>query len=264
MVDERVIERPRAVVDTADLLLAELRRVASDAADRGDRNGYFAALYSLMTERVCEGLAAGRFQEGDRLQRLTCHFAARYLDAFEAFRDGRPAPASWTVAFRAGRRWRPIILQHLLLGMNAHINFDLGISAAQVADGGELRQVQADFDEINVVLAELLTDVQQRLGRVSPWMRILDVVGGRKDEAIVNFSMRHARRAAWSVAERYSPLDEAGRGALESDLDRQIAAFARVVRKPGRLISTAAIPIRLRERASVAEVIEALIEPVRR
>ena len=250
------------MINTADLLLAELQRTAARAATEDDRNGYFAALYALMTERVCQGLASGRFQDGDRLQALTCHFAGRYLSAFEAYQAGREAPASWTVAFEAGKRWRPIILQHLLLGMNAHINFDLGLAAAQVADGDDLQHVQADFDSINVVLAELLGDVQDRLGRVSPWMRILDFVGGRNDEAIVNFSMRHARRAAWGVAERYAPLTEAGRHSLERELDDQVARFARVIVKPGRLISTVAVPIRLRERASVAEVIEALISPM--
>ncbi|MEX2446650.1 MAG: DUF5995 family protein [Dehalococcoidia bacterium] len=248
-------------IDTADLLLVELRRRATLAAERDDRGGYFAALYALMTERVCEGVQSGRFTDGDRLQRLTCHFAARYLDALDRYEAGGPTPASWTVAFEAARRWRPIILQHVLLGMNAHINYDLGISAAQVSDGGRLHDVQGDFDEINAVLAELLEDVQERLGAVSPWMRILDFVGGRKDEVVVNFSMRHARDAAWDVATRYAPLDAEARAAAEADLDRRVARFAGVVRKPGRLISCAAVPVRLRERASVAEVIAALGVP---
>src|SRR5690606_25037112 len=177
-----------------------------DAARREDRAGYFAALYALMTERVCEGLTAGRFAEPARLQALTCHFAGRYLSALEQHREGGTPPESWRIAFDAGSHWRPIILQHLMLGMNAHINFDLGISAAQVSDQSDLATVEHDFNEINAILAELLGDVQQRLGSVSPWMRILDFVGGRKDEVVVNFSMRHARNAAWGVAERYVPL----------------------------------------------------------
>lgn len=246
------------VIDTAEGLLEELRREALAAGARDDRGGYFAALYALMTERVCRGLSEGRFREPERLQVLTCHFAARYLSALRAYREGGTPPKSWQIAFDAGDRWRPIILQHLLLGMNAHINFDLGISAAQISEQSSLQDVEADFNEINAILAELLGDVQDRLGRVSPWMRILDFVGGRKDEVIVNFSMRHARDAAWKVAERYVPLDADARLATEADLDRRIAGFARVVLKPGRLISVAAVPVRLRERASVAEVIEAL------
>jgi len=252
---------PRPVIETADALLEELQREAREAGARDDRGGYFAALYALMTGRVCEAIASGRFREPERLQALTCHFAGRYLDAPERYRSGGTPPESWRIAFEAGDRWRPIILQHLMLGMNAHINFDLGISAAQISERSSLDDVEQDFNEINTILAELLGDVQKRLGSVSPWMRILDFVGGRKDEVIVNFSMRHARDAAWGVAERYVALDESGRTTAEADLDRRVARFARVVLKPGRLISTAAIPVRLRERASVAEVIEALGVP---
>lgn len=249
------------MVDTAEGLLRELRREAAEAAQRDDRGGYFAALYALMTERVCEGLATNRFREPDRLQALTCHFAGRYLSALERYRGGGQPPESWHIAFESGSRWRPIILQHLLLGMNAHINFDLGISAAQISEQSSLQDVEQDFNEINVILAELLGDVQDRLGSVSPWMRILDFVGGRSDEVIVNFSMEHARDAAWKVAQRYVPLGSTGRAEAEADLDQRVARFARVILKPGRLISIAAIPIRLRERASVAEVIEALGVP---
>ncbi len=251
----------RPVIQTAEALLAELQREARQAGARDDRGGYFAALYALMTARVCEGIAAGRFREPERLQALTCHFAGRYLEALERHRSGRTPPESWRIAFEAGNRWRPIILQHLMLGMNAHINFDLGISAAQISEQSSLEDVESDFNEINAILAELLSDVQERLGSVSPWMRILDFVGGRKDEVIVNFSMRRARNAAWAVAQGYLPLEPSGRTAAEADLDRRVAGFATFVLKPGRLISTAGVPIRLRERASVAEVIEALGVP---
>lgn len=250
-------------IETADALLEELRREALEAGRRDDRGGYFAALYALMTERVCEGITTGRFRNPERLQTLTCHFATRYLSALRSYQAGGAPPESWKLAFDAGSRWRPIILQHLLLGMNAHINFDLGISAAQISEESSLEDVEADFNEINAILAELLGDVQDRLGSVSPWMRILDFVGGRKDEVIVNFSMRHARDAAWSVAEQYVPLSPPAREAAEADLDHRIARFAQVILKPGYLITAAAFLIRVRERASVAEVIEALGVPSR-
>ena len=37
-----------------------------------------------------------------------------------------------------------------------------------------------------------------------------DVVGGRKDEAIVNFSLRHARDAAWRVATTFAGVSAEG------------------------------------------------------
>ena len=251
----------RLAITRADDLFDILWAQSLACAERGDRNGYFSALYTLMTGRVAQGLRLGRFSNPVRLEALTCHFAMRYLDAFEAHERGAPAPRCWAAAFDAGSHWRPIILQHLLLGMNAHINFDLGIAAAEVSDGHDLASLESDFDEINVVLAELLSDVQDRLARVSPWMGILDRLGGRTDDAVVNFSMRHARDAAWRVASQFAPLPADGRQVAEADLDARIAHFARVVARPGILLTCAMTPIRLRERAPVGKVIEALMRP---
>ena len=75
------------------------------------------------------------------------------------------------------------------------ITFDLGIAVAEIARSSgnettELQSVEKDFNAVNVILAELLEDVQRRLATVSPWMGVLDRLGGSSDEAIVNFSMQ--------------------------------------------------------------------------
>lgn len=90
--------------------------------------------------------------------------------------------------------------------MTAHINLDLGIAAARTCPGEELPALKRDFDEINNILSELVDEMQDRIGTVSPWLGFLDRVGGRTDETIVDFSMGKARDAAWRFAERLAPL----------------------------------------------------------
>jgi hypothetical protein len=245
---------------TMSELEARLSALADGFRRDNDRLGYFAALYQVMTAHVREGIAGGRFEDGPRMERLACHFASRYLDALQRRVAGETPPLSWAVAFDAGTRWRPVILQHLFLGMNAHINFDLGIAAAELADDmpNGLPALLHDFDEINTLLAELQGEVQRRIGTVSPWMRVLDFVGGRTEEHVLNFSMQRARDAAWREAEAYAPLDPAGRAANAEALDARVAHFARVIVKPGRLITFALLPARLREDQDVGHVIAAL------
>ncbi|MGE0227466.1 MAG: DUF5995 family protein [Dehalococcoidia bacterium] len=245
-------------VATIEELVERLRTLTERYASEGSRLGYFSALYYLMTSRVAEGMVNGRFREPDRMQRLACHFASRYLAAVRQFDAGLQPPASWMVAFETATRWRPLVLQHLFLGMNAHINFDLGIAAADVAGASGLSAARQDFDEINDVLAELMDDVQDRIGRVSPWMRLVDLAGGRTDEAVMNFSMQKARAAAWSVAESFVSVEDLQRPAAERSLDGQVARFAKVIVRPGFLISVASFPARLRERADPAGIIDAL------
>ena len=54
---------------------------------------------------------------------------------------------------RGGATLAPVILQHLLLGINAHINLDLGIAAVETSPGNQLAPLKNDFDMINKLLA---------------------------------------------------------------------------------------------------------------
>ena len=106
------------------------------------------------------------------------------------------------MAFRAAHAWRPTVLQHLLLGMNAHINLDLGIACAEIAPGKDIVELETDFKQINAVFAGLIQTVQERLNRVSPLYRFVDDVGGAADRAVINFSIGRAREEAWRFATR--------------------------------------------------------------
>ena len=123
---------------TIDEVIAQLDEVIDRARREGSRVGYFPALYRKVTVAVKEGIAAGRFEDGQRMERLDVVFANRYLEAMAAWRAGEPPTRSWQLSFEAAGRWWPIVLQHLLLGMNAHINLDLGVAAARTAPGAEL------------------------------------------------------------------------------------------------------------------------------
>ena len=85
--------------------------------------------------------------------------------------------------------------------------------------------LKRDFDEINNILTELVDEVQAKVGAVSPWLGLLDRVGGRTDEAIVDFSMQRARDAAWELAENLAALDADQQGPEIADRDRAMALF---------------------------------------
>ena len=116
---------------TFDDTIGTLEAIVDRCAAAGDRAGYFAAMYLAVTNTMRERAAEGTFQDPARMERFITGFAGRYLDAVAAWQAGAPCTASWRVAFEASRRRRPIILQHLLLGMNAHINLDLGVAAVR-------------------------------------------------------------------------------------------------------------------------------------
>ena len=247
--------RPAGSIDE---VVERLDRVVARARAEDDRAGFFACLYRGVTVRVRQGIADGRFQDGARMERLDVLFANRYLAAVEAQRDGRRPTRSWEVAFHGARRGRLLILQHLLLGINAHINLDLGVAAAETSPGRELQGLKHDFDEISRLLGEMLDDVQSRIGRVSPWMRALDWVGARNDEVVCTFCLGASRDLAWRSAQRLASM-ERGRVAEEIErMDRVVAALALPITTPAFFLRPVLLAIRLREPARAAEVIDAL------
>jgi hypothetical protein len=152
-----------------------------------------------------------------------------------------------------------LILQQLLLGMNAHINLDLGAAAVETCPGSHLAPLQHDFDEINQILASLVLPVQMAIGGVSPWIGFLEKIDPRADDALINFSMRVARNEAWKFALRLNSLEGQQQTAAIALRDQEIARFGRLVAQPpGVYFKLGLLAIRLRESNNIPKVIDVL------
>ena len=239
-------------------VLAALEEEIAAARRDGSRDGFFACMYHKVTEKVAEGIDRGFFDDAERMHRLDVIFAQRYLDARAALRDDRPATSSWDAAFTAARRWRPVIAQHLLLGVNAHINLDLGIAAALAAPGDQLAPLRRDFDRINEILGSLVAEVMRDLGRVSPWIRLLDSVGGRTDDEFIRFSVTVARTEAWQFATELALLPPDQHAGPIATRDARVARLSRRVLYPGVVLGAALLAVRIRETGDVRRVIDVL------
>ncbi|MGH9751765.1 MAG: DUF5995 family protein [Blastocatellia bacterium] len=243
-----------------DEVIARLTDIIDISRQEPSRLGYFAALYRKVTVGVKQGVLDGRFEDGERIGRLDVNFANRYLEAYELHRKGEAPTASWQVSFEAAGHWRPLILQHLLLGINTHINLDLGIAAVKTSPGDQLPPLKHDFDMINKLLADLVQPVQDKIGEVSPWVGFLEKIDPSADDAIINFSLDRARASAWNFAVRLNSLGENERIAAVKQRDQEIAALGHLVYKPPSvLLNLGLLAIRWRESNDVARVIDALL-----
>jgi hypothetical protein len=243
---------------TIDEVLERLELILTESRERRSRVGYFAALYKRVTARILLGIQRGEFRDGTRVAALDVTFANRYLDAYGRYAAGAPITDAWRVAFEATSAFRPLVLQHLLLGMNAHINLDLGIAVAEIAAGSRLEDLAADFEHINSILAELTETVRREMERIWPALRWLDRLARDEEDAVINFSMTKARDAAWRLAERLTPLSREQRRGAVDEADICASELGLLVRGPGFLTSTWLLLIRLGELASVRAVIDIL------
>lgn len=240
--------------DSIDGVIERLDAIIRDCVARGDRLGYFAALYGRVTRAVRDGIARGEFDDGPRMERLDVVFAGRYLAAYDAFRAGEMPSRAWLRAFEAAGEARLIVLQHLLAGMNAHINLDLGVAAARVCPGAELAGLRGDFDRINDVLASLTPVVEAEVDSLSPDVAALARLAPRLELRLVGFAMDDAREAAWKFAAELAPLDPQAQVPRMARRDAEAAALADAVLHDGLVVRA----IRARECADVAQCVEAL------
>lgn len=213
-------------------VISALDTIVQQSYDNASRLGYFAALYRRVTCAVRDGLSSGRFSNGPLMEQLDVVFASRYLDALATFQAGKAATRSWMLAFRGCDDANLLILQQLLSGMNAHINLDLGIAAAQTCPGDQLPQLKPDFDEINDVLADLVGTVQTEIAAVSPLIGDLEKIGLRDETSVTNFSIQAARDTAWFTAQRLAGEPSFLHDVTIDALDLAVAIKGQVILHP--------------------------------
>ncbi|APR86631.1 Hypothetical protein A7982_11980 [Minicystis rosea] len=193
---------------TIDGVVERLEEIIRRSVADHDRRGYFAALYNRVTLRVREGVRRGEFEDNARMERLDVIFANRYLAAYDGYARGERPTKPWQRAFEAAGRDGLFVIQHLLLGMTAHIMLDLGIAASEVAREGGLAALRRDYLHINDLLAAEVDTVEDQLvaiaGRWQPglgaMLDLVDRMAHRADESAASFLIDASRDRAWDFA----------------------------------------------------------------
>ena len=247
-------------VDDVVRLLSEV----TDAARAGaHRRGYFAAMYRQMSVSIHHSIDNGDFDDGPRMSRFAAIFANRYLDGLGAYQRAAAPTRSWRAAFQASDRKDRLILQQVVLGINAHVNLDLGVAAATVAPGDAIGGMKADFGRINAIIGGLLDAVQDAIGAFSPLLDLLWRISDRPGDEVLNFSFRVARDEAWRHAVLLAGVSDEERPAVIDSFDRATALLARLVIEPGGILGRTVSIVKHTEHEDVRAVIDALgsVEP---
>jgi hypothetical protein len=228
---------PFAKMNTISDVLDRLDTIINWARENNSPAGYFAVVYHQMTKSVQKGIADGVFDDGPRMERLDVVFAQRYFDAFDAWRANQQPTEAWQAAFDAIDKKPLSVLQHILLGINAHIDLDLGIAAAQIQPGPSIWEIEADFNRINQIIENLVDPVQDSLGNVFPLFRFFDWLLRRHDERIANRLIGLGRFGAWKVATSLAALDDQRQKEAIRYLDQGVALLANPIKRPGRFLT---------------------------
>ena len=173
-----------------------------------NRVAAFNSLYYTITDRVAKALVGPDVTEPTFLETLDVEFAKRYLAALRLWgADDDTTPDAWEVLFRRGQDKRVSRLAGAMLGVNAHINFDLAM--ALIATWERLGPpagdtVHPDYLLINKIFYEEIPGLRRRYS--TPWQLELDALAGTLDDWSQRVLVTTTRAMAWDQAWRIWPL----------------------------------------------------------
>ena len=157
----------------------------------------FALTYLITSRAVRDHVAASYFDDNAFVATWDLVFAGYYTSAIDARMHDRAASAVWREAFAWGDGGRSSVLEDVMLGMSAHINYDLALAtyeAGLVRDGRK-----ADFDRINDVLATVIRDVTTELARHYDPSFAPGAASDLSDPAMLQLIFEWRENAWWSA-----------------------------------------------------------------
>ena len=224
-------------------LIGRMAALLESLQATGDQRRYFHATYQRTTVAVAEELKRGGFTDTEWVERWDVAFADLYLDALQAALAGRRPTRPWDIAFRAPADLPP--LRHVLLGMNAHINYDLPqallavITDEQFDDAELIARRESDHRAIDAVLASRVAAEDDELTQISGAGSLLDRLLRPLNRLGTQRFLREAREKVWanaivlSRARRQGP--EAYAGVL-AQLEELSAAKVVALQAPGQVV----------------------------
>jgi Family of unknown function (DUF5995) len=177
------------------------------------------------------------------VERWDVAFADLYLGALQAAMAGRRPSRPWQTAFSAPRELPP--LRHVLLGMNAHINFDLPQAIVAVITDGEFRDAallarrEADHAPIDRVLASRVAAEEAELIAISGPGPLLDRILRPLSRLGTHRFLRESREKVWANAltlNQARQQDPGSYAAVVAELEELSAAKVSTLTAPGQVL----------------------------
>jgi Family of unknown function (DUF5995) len=214
----------------------------------GDQRRYFHATYQRTTAAVAAELGRGGFIDPDWVERWDVVFADLYLDALAEALAGHRPPRPWDIAFSAPASLPA--LRHVLLGMNAHINYDLPqalvavITDEEFDDPAVMARREADHQAIDQVLAVRVAAEDDELTSISGPGSLLDRLLRPFNRLGTQRFLREAREKVWANAIALSRARREGPEAYQAVLTRLeelSAAKVTALQAPGPVLLKLAV-----------------------
>lgn len=241
-----------------DQAVADLDDVIQWSIEHKNRNGYFAALYKNITLRVKAAIQEGQFDDGERMIDFIDVFAGYYIHPHRLYRQGKlPRTDPWYDVFHAGKQ-KLTVMQHLLLGVNTHINYDLANTSVTICPGTSLLNLCNDYVHINSILHQAVSHVEKDIYSLSPLLSLLSKIFPKLNKKVLNFSLNVSRSKSWECACQQALADPAVRHKVREAAAAMTAELKGKILNPGIFGTGLLMVIKAFEWRSIQETIHIL------
>jgi hypothetical protein len=219
----------------------------------GDARAAFPDVYGIITRRVAESVEicdrtggdGAFFLEPQWISRLAGRFCERYLETLAwSLGGGAQDAGAWDTTYGALHHAGTFPLQHVLLGLSAHINFDLAIGIYRTivehgrTDAATLRRYKHDHDAVNDLLRASIPEAFDHL--ISRHHCEASALIFRRTYAFAEWATMHIlsswRARVWddAMAMLAAPTPAARKRIVER-MERISRRYARIIALPGAL-----------------------------
>ena len=220
-------------------VVAQMQAHIDKWAETADSRSVFLSCYQMMTQNMLLAIEQQEFIDPVWVDRLLHRFAEYYFLALEAYeRDPTNAPRVWQLAHDLTREPGIYALQKLMLGVNAHINYDLVLALVDLlrpewASLSESQRSSRYFDHchVNDIIARTIDAVQdQVIEPAMPFMDLIDKMLGRIDESFVSGMITRWRELVWQNAVRLlETLDPDEQARLVKEIEKETLIIGSVI-----------------------------------
>jgi hypothetical protein len=199
-------------------LIERMEEIDDRLVADNDERRHFHGAYVRSTHAVMKDADAGNFIDPEWAERWAVAFAQLYMDAFDAWEHGDDLSGPWRVAFEVSRDPEVPPVRHALLGINAHINYDLPQALLAVITDGEFDDYEilearaVDHAHVDSILVKRVHEEDKGLAEVEEpgdrtiidsLMMPFNTVGTKK-------FLKDGRRKVWTNTRLLSSARRAG------------------------------------------------------
>jgi hypothetical protein len=206
----------------------------------------FLGTYQRTTRAVGKAVDDGSFEDPQWVEDWDVAFAHLYLEALDRYLAGGTPSRPWRLAFDAPPDLPP--LRHVLLGINAHVNYDLPrallavISDADFTDPALIARRHRDHERIDSVLSGRVA--AEEAGLAAQGQSLLDRVLAPLNRMASRRFLRESRSKVWHNTVELQAARLAGPTAYDARLaELEVLSAARIadLLRPGQVLLRLAV-----------------------